>query len=134
MSIQAQVNWIKDLQFVARSEDGPAVVMDSPESGSGASPMALLLMGTAGCTAVDVIAILEKKRMAVTDFQVNVFGTRAQEYPRRYTDIHFEYVVCGTGIQPRGVEQAIALSETKYCGAMASLNANFTHSYRIEEC
>ena len=133
MSIAAQVTWIKDLQFVARSEGGPAVVMDSPESGGGASPMALLLMGTAGCTAVDVITILEKKRMAVTDFQVNVSGTRAEEYPRRYTDIHFEYVVCGTGIRPQGVEQAIALSESKYCGAMASLNANFTHSYRIAE-
>jgi len=133
MTSTAQVSWIKGLQFVARTDGGPAVVMDSPEGGSGASPMALLLMGTAGCTAVDVISVLEKKRMTVTDFQVNVSGTRAEEYPRRYTDIHFEYVVCGTGIKPQGVEQAIALSESKYCGAMASLNANFTHSYRIEE-
>jgi putative redox protein len=132
MTLTANVTWIKDLQFVARAEGGPAVVMDSPDSGAGASPMALLLMGTAGCTAVDVISILRKKRMAVTGFTVNVSGTRADDYPRPFTDIHIEYVVCGTDINPEGVRKAIALSETKYCGAMASLNAHITSSFRIE--
>lgn len=133
MTIAAQVAWINDLQFIARSGGGPAVVMDSPESGSGASPMELLLMGTAGCTAVDVITILEKKRMAVTGFHVNISGERSDDYPSRFTDIHIEYVVRGTNIHPEGVRKAIALSESKYCGAMASLNARFTNSVRIEE-
>ena len=133
MTITAQVTWIKDLQLVARAGKGPAVVMDNPESGSGASPMELLLMGTVGCTAMDVISILKKKRMAVTGFQVNITGTRAEEHPRRYTDIHIEYVVRGTDIKPEGVERAITLSETKYCGAMASLNSRITNSYRIEQ-
>ena len=132
MTLSAQVTWIKDLQFVARPEGGPAVVMDSPDGGSGASPMALLLMGTAGCTAVDVISILKKKRMAVTGFEVNVSGTRAADYPRPFRHIHIEYVVCGTDINPEGVRKAIDLSESKYCGAMASLNAEFTSSFRIE--
>jgi len=132
MNVQAQVTWIRDLQFVARPEGGPAVVMDSPDGGSGAGPMQLLLMGTAGCTAMDVITILKKKRLAVTGFQVNISGTRGEDYPRPYTHIHLEYVVCGTGIKPADVEKAIALSESKYCGAMASLNARITHSHRIE--
>ena len=132
MTSQVQVDWIHDLQFLGRAGMGPAVVMDAPESGGGASPMELLLMGTAGCTAVDVITILKKKRMQVTGFTVNISGERAEEYPKRYTDIHIEYVVYGTDINPDGVNQAIDLSEKKYCGAMASLNAGITHSMRIE--
>ncbi|MGA6927478.1 MAG: OsmC family protein [Desulfosarcina sp.] len=132
MTIEAQVKWIEDLQFVARSGDGPAVVIDSSDSGAGASPMALMLMGTAGCTAMDVISILKKKRMAVTGFRVDISGERDRDYPKRYTDIQVTYVIRGTGITPEGVRQAIDLSEKKYCGAMASLNARITHSFRIE--
>jgi putative redox protein len=132
MKSQVQVEWIHDLQFVARAGNGPAVVIDTPDSGGGASPMELLLMGTAGCTAVDVITILKKKRMQITGFTVNISGERAEEYPRRFTDIHIEYVVHGTDINSDGVNQAIELSEKKYCGAMASLNARITHSMRIE--
>jgi putative redox protein len=73
--------------------------------------MELMLMGTAGCTAMDVITILKKKRLNVTGFRINISGERAEEYPRRYTDIHIEYVVYGTDLQPDGVNQAIDLSE-----------------------
>lgn len=131
MTIQAKVKWIDGLQFVARAGKGPAVVMDTPESGGGASPMELLLMGTAGCTAVDVISILKKKRMAVTGFTVNISGERADDFPKPYTDIHIEYVVYGSDLRPAGIHQAIELSEKKYCGAMASLNARITHSLRV---
>jgi putative redox protein len=132
MTIQAQVKWIDELQFVARAGSGPAVVMDTSDSGGGAGPMELMLMGTAGCTGMDVITILKKKRMNVTGFEINISGERAEEYPKRYTDIHIEYVVHGTGLKPEGVKQAIDLSEKKYCGAMASLNARITHAFRIE--
>ena len=132
MTIQAQVKWVHDLQFVGRASNGPAVVLDTSESGGGASPMQLMLIGIAGCTAMDVITILKKKRMKVTAFQVNISGERAEDYPKRYTDIHVTYVVKGTDIKSNGVEQAIALSEKKYCGALASLNAEITHSLRIE--
>ena len=132
MTIQAQVKWIDELQFVARAGRGPAVVMDTSDSGGGAGPMELVLMGTAGCTAMDVITILKKKRLKVTGFKINISGERAEDYPKRYTDIHIEYVVYGTDIKPEGVKQAIDLSEKKYCGAMASLNARITHSFRIE--
>lgn len=131
MKIETQLRWTRDEQFVANCQGGPAVVIDNPETGSAAGPMQLLLMGTAGCTAMDVISILKKKRMALTGFTVNICGTRAEKHPRRYTDIHIEYVFSGTDISPKGVEQAIKLSATKYCGAMASLNATITNSYRI---
>jgi putative redox protein len=132
MTIEAHVKWIDDLQFVARAGAGPAGVMDTPDSGGGASPMELMLMGVAGCTAVDVMTILKKKRLKVTGFRVDIAGERSDEYPKRYTDIHITYVIYGTDINPGGVKQAIALSENKYCGAMASVNARITHSFMIE--
>jgi putative redox protein len=119
------------MQFIARAGEGPAVVLDSSDGGSGPSPMEMVLIGVAGCSAIDVIMIMEKKRAQVTDFQVNIAGERAEEYPQRYTDIQIEYVLRGKGLKPKAVEQAIGLSETKYCGAMASLNANFKTTYRI---
>ena len=132
MTIQAQVKWIDNLQFVARAGGGPAVVMDTSDSGGGAGPMELMLMGTAGCTAMDVISILKKKRLNVTGFKINISGERAEDYPKRFTDISIEYVVHGTDLKPEGVQQAIDLSEKKYCGAMASLNARISHAFRIE--
>lgn len=131
MTVNAQIKWADGMQFIARSGKGPAVVLDSSDGGSGPSPMEMVLIGVAGCSAIDVIMIMEKKRAQVTDFQVNIAGERAEEYPQRYTDIHIEYVLQGKGLKPKAVEQAIGLSETKYCGAMASLNADFKTTYRI---
>jgi len=131
MTVKAQVRWTDGMQFIARAGKSPAVVLDSSEGGSGPSPMEMVLIGVAGCSAIDVIMILEKKRVQVTDFQVNISGERAEEYPQRYTDVHIEYVFQGKGIKPKAVEQAIQLSETKYFGAMASLNADFETTYRI---
>jgi putative redox protein len=132
VAIDANVRWVKDLQFVGRAGNGPAVVIDSTKGGSGASPMELLLLGVAGCTAIDVVLIMEKKRARLTNFEVNITGHKAETEPQRYTDIEIEYVLTGKSIKPKGVEQAIALSEEKYCSALASLNARVTHSYRIE--
>ena len=131
MAVKAQLKWTDGLQFVARAGNGPAVVLDSREGGSGPSPMEMVLIGVAGCTAIDVILIMQKKRAAIADFQVNITGRRAEEDPKRYTHIQIEFVLYGNDIKPTAVEQAIRLSESKYCGAMASLNAEFETSYRI---
>ena len=131
MEMQAQLKWVDGWQFVARAGDGPAVVIDGHEPHGGPSPMQMVLMGVAGCTAVDVILVMEKKRINVTDFQINIAGERAEEHPRRYTHIRVEYVLTGTGISERAVERAIQLSEEKYCSAIGSLNATIEHSYRI---
>ena len=90
-------------------------------------------MGVAGCTAIDIVLIMHKKRANLAGFEINISGERADEHPRRYTSVDVEYVIYGTGIKPKAVEQAIQLSEEKYCSAMASLNAEVTHSYRIVE-
>ena len=131
MTIQAQLKWIDGMQFIARSGDSPAVVIDNPESNGGSSPMQLVLIGVAGCMAMDVISILKKKRVGVNGFQVNISGDRAEDHPRRYTNIQIELVLRGKGIKPKAVEQAIQLSETKYCSAKASLNAEFESKYQI---
>lgn len=121
------------MQFVARAGNGPAVLMDTPDGGSAPTPMEMILFGVAGCTAVDVVMILEKKRLALTDLVVNINGVRADEDPKRFTSITLEYIVTGKGIKPKAVEQAIELSEEKYCSAIASLNATLSHTYHIVE-
>ncbi len=133
MTVTATLKWIDGLQFVGRVGNGPAVVLDSHEGGSGPSPMELLLLGIGGCTAMDVISILQKKRAQVSGLEINLSGERAEEHPKRYTKVHIEYVVYGKEIKPADVERAIELSETKYCSAMASVNAELSSSYRIVE-
>ena len=133
MSIKASLKWTDDFQFVGRAGDGPAVIMDSTDGKSGPTPMDMLLMGVAGCTGIDVILIMRKKRANIADFKINITGEKAENPPQRFTKIHIEYLFYGTNIRPKGVEQAIMLSETKLCSAMASLNAEFTHSYEIIE-
>ena len=121
---KAQVTWVgPGLRMVAEANGGPALVLDSarPPHGThtGASPMELLLLGLAGCTGMDVISILTKKRQPVTGFQVRVEAERAPAHPKVYTRIHLEYIIYGEGVSPKAVERAIELSETTYCSASA---------------
>jgi putative redox protein len=132
MTVQAHLKWTDGLQFVARAGEGPAVILDSSDGASGASPMQLVLMGVAGCTAIDIVVILKKKRVRLSRFEITITGEQAEDNPRRYTKINIAYSLYGKDIKPKAVEQAITLSEQKYCSAMASLNAEFEHSYRIE--
>ena len=88
----------------------------------GASPLELLLMGTAGCTAMDVISILNKKRQDVTAFEIHMHATRANEHPKVFTHITMEYVVTGRDIDPDAVQRAIDLSLEKYCSAHAMMS------------
>jgi len=129
--IQAQLKWTDGLQFVGRAGKSPGIILDNAEGGSGPSPMQLVLIGVAGCTAMDVISIMQKKRVKVTEFSVNISGNRASQHPKRYETIQIEYVLKGTAIKPTAVEQAIQLSQTKYCSATASLNATISHTYQI---
>jgi putative redox protein len=132
MAIQVKLNWTENMQFVARSENGPAIVMDSTDGASGPTPMQLLLMGVAGCTGIDIVLILKKKRLEINKLEIQITGKQDNKYPKRFTEIHIEYFLAGKNISSKAVEQAIKLSEEKYCSALASLNADFSHSYRIE--
>ena len=133
MATKAQLNWTDGFQFVARADNGPGLVLDSTDGGSGPTPMQMVLMGVAGCTAMDVVSILKKKRADISDLQVNISGDQAEEHPKRYTDINIEFVVHGKRVKPQDVERSIELSLTKYCSATASVSANVTHTYRIVE-
>jgi putative redox protein len=136
--VEIKALWKGGLAFECENHSGQSVFIDSPiaEGGpKGPSPMQLFLMGLAGCTAMDVISILGKKRQDVTSFEVSVVGDRAPEHPRYYTDIKLEFVVRGRNISPQAVERAIELSETKYCSATANLRpkSRIATRYRIEE-
>ena len=129
---------LKGNTFADKAGSHHWVIMDTkPEvSGSdGAStPKELLLMALAGCTSMDVIPILKKKKSAVIGYECNVKGIERDEHPKIFTEIHIEYVFYGDGIKPEDVERAIDLSVTKYCSvsAILSASAKLTHSYRIE--
>lgn len=138
MAKQAKVRWVAGMQFVGETGSGHAIVVDAPTPGgrnTGPSPMELLLVGLAGCTAMDIVNILGKKRQPFRGVEVNVQGEQREEPPNIYTDIHVEYVVYGKGVSEKAVEQAIALSEEKYCSAAAMMNkvAKITTSFRIVE-
>jgi putative redox protein len=97
--------------------------------------MEMLLVGLAGCTAMDVITILRKKRQQITAYEVQVQGVRADDHPRVFVEITVEHRIAGYHIQPEAVERAIELSRTRYCGAGAMLGkvAHLTHTFRIVE-
>lgn len=140
MATEAKVTWTgSGLRLVGEASSGPAIVVDHAvkegEKQAGPTPMELLLIGLCGCTAMDVVSILQKKRQPFTGLEVRATAERAEEHPMVYTRIHLEYVVRGEGVEPQAVERAIELSETKYCSAAAMLGkaAPITTSYRIEE-
>jgi len=133
---QATLTWTNDKQFVAAAPSGHALVLDGDrERNSGPTPMELLLLGLGGCTGIDVITILHKKRQQVTAFEVRVEGERAPEPPRVWTKLAVHYLVVGKGIDAAAVTEAIELSRTKYCAVGATLGkvAEISYSHTIEE-
>lgn len=133
---KASVKWVEGHQFQTFTGSGHQAIIDSASADGkslGPSPMELLLVGFAGCTGIDVIDILKKKRLDVSGLEVRVDGERCESYPMVYTEIEVVYVVTGKDIPASAVEQAIQLSEDKYCGAGAMLakTAKITHRYEI---
>ncbi len=135
----AKARLVKEMEFDAEAGSGHHVILDAAEHGGGHDqgfrPMEMLLVGLAGCTAMDVISILRKKRQRVTGYDVQVRGERAEDHPMFYVEVTVEHIITGHGVEPSAVARAIELSETKYCGAGATLSktAKLTHTYRIIE-
>jgi putative redox protein len=121
--------------FRAMGGSGFQLRFDNPPGPDGASPMELVALASAGCTASDVISILQKKQQQVVGFEVNVVALRATEHPKVFTEIDLEYVVTGRAIDPKAVERAIELSLTKYCSVNLMLEkaVKINHRYRIVE-
>ena len=140
MTTKAQVTWVGPGLRLVGEADGPAIVLDhtlpdEDREETGPRPVRLLLMGLCGCTGMDVISIMQKKRQPFTDLKVKATAERADEHPKVYTEIHLEFVVTGEGVDPQAVERSIELSQTKYCPASAMLSkaVEITTSYRIVE-
>ena len=119
--MQVALDWKQGMGFCGRAADGLSLDLDAyPEvggTGSGFSPMEILALGLGGCTGMDVISILRKKRQEVTAFEVRVNTEQAAEHPRVWTQVLIEYIVTGKNIDPAAVERAIQLSSEKYCPA-----------------
>ncbi len=136
--MKATVRWLQPMSFVAESESGHALIIDSsPAAGGrnlGPRPMELVLMGMGGCTAVDVVSILKKARQQVTDCVVELSAERADSVPKVFTRIHARYVVSGRQLSEKSVARAVSLSADKYCSVTRMLagTAEITHDYRIE--
>jgi putative redox protein len=108
--------------FIGITPSGHAQVLDTDhERASAPTPLELLLVALGSCTAVDVVSILKKKREQVTDYRVEVSGTRREEHPRAFTRMEVRHVVRGRGVSEKSVASAIELSETKYCSVAATL-------------
>jgi putative redox protein len=131
----AQVKWLDKLEFVGTDSTKHSLVMSSQdeENATGLKPSELLLLALAGCTAVDVVMIMRKKRQAMTGLEINVRGEQDDNPPWTFRHIHLEYVVRGKGLSEKGLAQAIQISEEKYCSVRNSLTCEVTSSYRIVE-
>lgn len=137
--MDAKVTWIKKMRFDGTANSGFTLPLDAKaeEGGDceGFRPMELIAIGLAGCTAMDVISILTKKRQQVSAFNVSVAAKRATEHPKVFTDIEIVYQITGKSVDPAAAERAIQLSEERYCPAQAMLSkAVYIHSrYEIIE-
>jgi putative redox protein len=133
----AKVVWSgTDLQFHGTLGSGYQFELNSNAGPHGGSPMEFLLAGVAGCTAMDVISILQKMRQDVHEFYVEISGVRADQHPKVYTEATITFVVRGRQIKEENVARAIELSETLYCSASQMFHRSgtkITTTYRIEE-
>ena len=137
--MKARIKWVEGASFLGETESGHAVLMDGPPDGGGRNlgprPMEMVLIGTGGCTAYDVVAILKKQRQQITDCVAEIQAERADTDPKVFTKIHFHFIVSGKDLKSEQVERAINLSAEKYCSAsiMLGKTAEISHDFEIHE-
>lgn len=135
--MKARIKWVEDRTFVGESGTGHKIVLGTasgPEGKTpGPSPMELMLIGAGGCSAYDVVHILEKGREAIEDCVVELDADRAETDPKVFTRIHMHFVVKGRALAPAKVQRAVDLSIEKYCSASAMLakSATITHDFEV---
>ena len=134
--MKATVNWQQNMTFIGTADSGFPLKMDSDESvggnNDGARPMEMLVLGLAGCTAMDVISILRKKRQDVTQFEVKLDAPRSKEHPKVFTRALITYIVTGTGVSEEAVLRSIELTATKYCPAQFMFSQVFPIELQYE--
>jgi putative redox protein len=132
----AVVQYAGDEFFIGTPPSGHAQVIDSKGDRKAApSPLEMLLVSVAACTAADVISILLKKRQDVTDYRVEISGSRAEDHPRKFVAFHVNHIVHGRSVSAKAVEDAVHLSDTKYCSVAATVRptAEITTGFEIIE-
>ena len=133
---KATIHFAENDFFIGVTPSGHAQTIETnSHRNSAASPMELLLLALGGCTGVDVISILKKKRQQVTEYRIEVHGDRREDFPRAYTKLYVKHIVTGRGVSEPAVARAIELSEQKYCSVAATLRgtAEVVTSYEIIE-
>lgn len=134
---RTNVKYTGGMQFVATADSGHAVIMDADKdvggNNTGSRPMELLLMGIGGCSGMDIISILKKKKQTITGLEAQVSGSMAEDYPHKYTEISIEYIVRGKDVSEEAVKRAVQLSMDKYCSVKATLegSAKIHFTYKI---
>lgn len=133
---KATVKWAGDEEFIGTSPSGHAVILDTKGDNKIApSPVEMLLIAMAACTASDVISVLKKKRQDVSEYYVEVTGERAEEHPRKFVKMHVHHIVHGHSVSEKAVADAIKLSDEKYCSVAATVRptTEISTSYEIIE-
>jgi len=137
--MECSVRWINGATFLAETGSNHVVAMDGAPDGGGRNlaprPMEMVLLGTGGCAAYDVVVILKKSGQNVTGCEVKVTSERAPADPKVFTRIHMHFVLRGEGLKRNLVEHAIRLSHDKYCSAsiMLGKTAEMTRDFEIVE-
>ena len=129
-SPEVQVRWREGLLFEGAAPGRPPLLVDG-NSVAAASPIELLLVAAATCTAADVVSILVKQRVALQSLEVVVQGTRREEQPRRFTALQFHFTIAGAGADETKARRAIDLSLEKYCSVVASLAPDIPVTYDV---
>lgn len=131
---KATVKYAGDDLFIATTPSNNSITIDTKgERGSAPTPLELLLVSVAACTATDVVSILKKKRQNVTDYKVEITGERRDEFPRKFEKFHIHHIVYGKNVSEQAAARAIELSETKYCSVAANVQpaSEITISFEI---
>jgi len=134
MAANTTLRWVPvGNRYISTDSTGHSVVMSLPNENTGMKPSELILSALAGCSAVDVVNILEKKHTPLTHLEVNVTAEQDADPPWTFRKIHMKFIVKGKGITEKNLSQAIELSEEKYCSVAATLRgvAEITTSYEI---
>lgn len=118
---QAALEWTGGLRFTAGAPGGPEVSIDG-DGKEAPSPVMLLLCAVGACSGADVVTVLEKKRIQLNSFRIDVGGLRAEDYPRRYLELWLTFHLAGEGVTEAAVRRAVDLSVEKYCSVLLSLN------------
>ncbi|HHT73871.1 MAG TPA: hypothetical protein GX008_09180 [Firmicutes bacterium] len=134
--MEARVRWNGKMGFVGISGTNHTVVMDtSPEhggDGAAASPMEMVLMGLAGCSGIDVVSILQKKRLNLRNLEISLEAERADSYPKVFTKINVKFSAEGEGITEKHLSDAVRLSMEKYCSVAGMLSKTAEISWAVE--